>query len=234
MKYNSCLSYKRVFLLLLHYFGGYLFLYPLIATIITLRLDPYAVEYPVYIQVILYLFVFLIAIVLAKPLLKKAVATFLSKPIQIIKDTLIRFGWLYLSMIVCNIILLFLLPDSPTSNNQQEILNSLIENPALTTIVTVIFAPVVEEIIFRGCLYGKLREIFNYRTCLVISSFTFGFLHIYQSLLSGDFLDCFYILTYAVMGIQFGILYEKHNSIVACMLLHCMNNTLATLMMVLF
>lgn len=229
MKYNSYLSFKRVILLLIHYFGGYLFLYPLIATKITLWLDPYAVEYPVFIQASLYLFVFIVAIILAEPLLKRAWTKFLEKPLQIIKDTLIRFGWLYLSMILCNIILL--LQDSSTSNNQQEVLSSLLANPILTTIVTVIFAPVVEEIVFRGCLYGKLRELLNYKTCLLISSLAFGFLHIYQSLLSGDFLDCAYILTYAVMGMQFGILYEKHDSIVACMLLHCMNNTIATLMM---
>lgn len=231
MKMNSGLSYKRVFLLLLHYFAGYLYFYPYLASFITLKLDPNATEYPVFIQVILYLYVFAVAVILAYPLLCKAYEHFIKKPGQILKDTLARFGWLYISMILCNLILLFILPDSTTSNNQQEILNSLKVTPILTTLVAVVFAPIVEEIIFRGCLYAKLREIFNYRMCLIISSLAFGFLHVYQSLISGDFRDCAYILTYAVMGMQFGILYEKHDSLVACMILHCMNNTLATLLM---
>ncbi len=231
MKINSGLSFKRVLLLLLHYFGGYLFAYPYLASWITLKLDPYATEYPVFIQVILYAFVLIVAVALAYPLLCKAYDHFMRKPVQILKDTLARFGWLYLSMILCNIILMILLPDSTTSNNQQEIMHSFMAAPILTTVITIVFAPIVEEIIFRGCLYAKLREFFNYKTCLVISSLAFGFLHVYQSLLNGDFLDCAFILTYAVMGMHFGILYEKHDSLLSCIILHCMNNTLATILM---
>ena len=231
MKSDSCLSLKRVFLLLLHYFAGYLYIYPYLASYITLKIDPNATEYPVFIQIILYLYVFAVAVILAYPLLCKAYHNFIKKPVQILKDTLIRFGWLYLSMIICNLILMFLLPDGATSNNQQEILDSLMMTPVLTTLVTIAFAPVVEEVIFRGCLYAKLREFFNYRTCLLISSLAFGFLHVYQSLISGDFLDCAYILTYSVMGVHFGILYEKHDSLMPCIILHFMNNALATLLM---
>lgn len=229
---DSHLSNSRVIALLLHYFAGYLFVYPVVAGILVMLIDSDAVEYPPLVQAVLYSFVLVVTIFLAYPLIADSIVKFFKKPKTILKDTVIRFIWLYCSMIVCNMILYFLLQDSG-SNNQQEIMEALSSNRWITSLVTILFAPIVEEVIFRGCFFRKLREKFNFRTCLILSSAAFGFLHIYQSLLAGDFLDCAYILTYAVMGFHFGILYEKHDTIIACMLLHFLNNFVATLMLLL-
>jgi uncharacterized protein len=93
-------------------------------------------------------------------------------------------------------------------------------------IAAVIGAPLLEEIFFRGGLYGALRRRFGVAAGIVLSSAFFAILH--PQLPLG-------FIPIAVLGAGFAILYEWRQSLVPGMVAHAVNNGVAfTLMNLVF
>jgi uncharacterized protein len=93
---------------------------------------------------------------------------------------------------------------------------SQLSSPWLVVFGTVIVGPAVEEIFFRGFLFGGLRSRYSWRIAAIISSALFAALHLQPA----AFLPLFvfgYILTY---------LYQRSNSIWPGMIIHMANNGL--------
>ncbi len=85
-------------------------------------------------------------------------------------------------------------------------------------------APFLEEIIFRGFLFGTMRSRFGPRRSMVYSSLLFAALH--QSLIAFiPILFLAFILAY---------LYEKTGSLWPSIVLHIINNTVATVVAIVF
>jgi membrane protease YdiL (CAAX protease family) len=57
--------------------------------------------------------------------------------------------------------------------------------------------------------------------------FAFGFIHVFSSLLSGNFSDLWNIFTYMAMGFFFVKIYEETGSVFPAILLHVLNNAIA-------
>lgn len=115
---------------------------------------------------------------------------------------------------------------SETSINQ-----SLLEKLPLWYLVptALIYAPIVEETLFRGCLrrlFGKNNIVF-----IIISGAVFGWLHAMDEV--GIINIIATSLPYAVLGSCFAYVYTKTNNITSNMFLHCCHNTIAVIMMVL-
>ena len=85
-------------------------------------------------------------------------------------------------------------------------------------IATVIISPIFEEILYRGLLYNKLKEISNVFIAVFISSILFAFLHIpgYE----------FNIKMFSLVldGILLTYCYEKTDNIYVPILVHSINN----------
>ncbi|MFA5659086.1 MAG: type II CAAX endopeptidase family protein [Oscillospiraceae bacterium] len=79
-----------------------------------------------------------------------------------------------------------------------------------------VFAPVVEEFIFRGCILNILKP-FGSRHAIIFSALAFSLLHGNLGQGFGTF----------VMGIFFGIAAVKTNSIYMSVLMHMINNIIA-------
>jgi uncharacterized protein len=85
-------------------------------------------------------------------------------------------------------------------------------------IVATIFAPLGEEILFRGLLYGALRERMPYWIAAVLTGVLFGFIH-FDAPIQGILLLC-------VFGIGLCLLYQVTGSLLPCLGLHALHNSI--------
>ena len=85
-------------------------------------------------------------------------------------------------------------------------------------IATVIISPIFEEILYRGLLYNKLKEISNAFIGVLISSILFAFLHIPKY---GFGINTFFLF---LVGILLAYCYEKTDNIYVPILVHSINN----------
>lgn len=226
------LSWQRVFLLVLHYFLGYGFLYRQIGVFLTLANDPYAIMILPSIQLCIYLFTLAITIWLAYPLLKKGFIYFKAH---------LRYNLLLVLVLICatyfaNLILSILigiLTGMETTQNQQAIEASSRFIPLLTLFSTCFFAPIVEECVFRGGVFTKLRSKTSFLLASLISSLLFGNIHFINTFFTLDFSDLPFLLVYSGIGMVLAYGYEKSNTIFVPILLHFLNNLIAVLAMLL-
>lgn len=71
--------------------------------------------------------------------------------------------------------------------------------PAL--LVTALVVPVMEELLFRGLLYGRLRQQFGFGQAMVLSSLLFGLYHFDPvQALYGFFMGCLFCMVYRCCG----------------------------------
>lgn len=225
------LSHLRMILLFLHYFLGYQFVYPMLLRSITLWLDPMARTIPDSLQFLFYCFMIAVAIWLAYPLLKESFSSWRTNCLPILKLCLFLFVAYYISSIVVNFIVM-MFSNTETSANQSEIIEAVSISPYVTMFSTLVYAPIVEELVFRGIFYRAIRPHFQWLTSAVISAFLFGFIHVFFSLLTGNFADLIYLLSYGLIGFYLALAYEKSDTIFASMIFHFINNAVAFLFIV--
>ena len=85
-------------------------------------------------------------------------------------------------------------------------------------IATVIISPIFEEILYRGLMYNKLKEISNAFIGVLISSILFALLHIPKY---GFGINTFFLF---LVGILLAYCYEKTDNIYVPILVHSINN----------
>ncbi len=220
------LSLFRLIAIQVLYWSFFLFLIPqfLIQLVIQFRIIPYA-SLGSDIQWFTYLICAVIAYLLAYPLFKKERKLSLKKMVVTIVSCIFI---MYFFNILFNIFMQLL--DGPsTSNNQQALTSQVANNVYMYTIMTCVFAPFLEEIVFRGGIFRTLRTKWGFILAAIISSFLFGFVHIASSLRIGDFQDVIYIFLYSGLGFCFCFAYEYNKSIAACIILHGLYNMVGML-----
>ncbi|MGQ9476199.1 MAG: lysostaphin resistance A-like protein [Actinomycetota bacterium] len=90
---------------------------------------------------------------------------------------------------------------------------------ALILVVTVLLAPVFEEIFFRGLFYSALRRKMGPRVAVPLNGLIFGALH-FQPL---------YMISLVLVGTVLAYLYEKTDSLFASMTAHALYNLVVIL-----
>jgi membrane protease YdiL (CAAX protease family) len=93
-------------------------------------------------------------------------------------------------------------------------------NPTMDFLVTVVFTPFFEEIIFRWFLFRKLAAKVSIWKAIVISSILFGIMH-----------GVVNFVPTAIAGAIFCILFEKYKSLFPCIVVHFINNITAFMLM---
>lgn len=134
-----------------------------------------------------------------------------------------------LMIYVCQIIgglLTLALGGNQTSENQQLIESITTSYPVIMIFVSCILAPIVEEMLFRGIVFGWIYE-WNPKMAHLISAFIFGFIHIMSAVFAGNLLEWVQIFSYGLMGFALSYLYEKQNNIYVPILSHMMNNIIS-------
>ena len=106
--------------------------------------------------------------------------------------------------------------------NPQPIVSFLIEHEGFrdrlsVILIAVVAAPLTEELIFRGCLYGILRQIGGKFVAIAVSSLLFALIHGHTPSLAG----------LMILAVGLSLLYEKTGSLWAPILLHAAFNGLS-------
>jgi CAAX protease family protein len=91
----------------------------------------------------------------------------------------------------------------------------------IQVLLIAIAAPIGEEVCFRGMLFGGLRERLPMWAAALISAALFGLLHVTTGISVVPPLIAF--------GFLLALLYERTGSILPCILLHMLNNSVALL-----
>lgn len=220
------LTGKRTFFLLVLYFGGYLFLFPRLTTMLTLAMNPNAEHIALPLILITYAVTLSGAIALVYPILKGEGRKFLEHK----KEYSLQIIFLFIVIIILNLgvsLVTSILTQSTGSNNQEAIIESSQMAPMLTAFSAICIAPILEEIVFRGGAFSFLRKYVPFFVALLISSFLFGSIHIVDSLMKGDFLDLSYLFVYSVIGCVLGYSYEKSDCLIVPIMIHMLNNIMA-------
>lgn len=84
-------------------------------------------------------------------------------------------------------------------------------------LTTVIAAPIIEEIIFRGLIFKRIRRVSNATVAIIISALLFGIFH-------GNVVQGIYAF---IIGALLAYVYEKYKCIVAPILFHMTANAVS-------
>ena len=130
---------------------------------------------------------------------------------------LIGFG----AMIFSNYIIAIVMNGQLTEN--EESVRSMIDMaPLYMGFQLVIYAPFVEEIIFRKSIRDFVSNKWVYA---ILSGFIFGGLHVLTSIT--DITSLLYLIPYCSLGFVFALLYTKSNNIFSSIMVHAIHNSLA-------
>ena len=107
-------------------------------------------------------------------------------------------------------------------------ISTQIQNAPRTTLLIVLFlAPFVEEVLFRGLVFGNLREKSRILAYL-ISCLLFAFLHVWQFALSNQDVTYFLLMVqYLVPGLVLAWAYEHSGTLWSSVGLHVVANALS-------
>ena len=121
-------------------------------------------------------------------------------------------------MLISNFFIVTLFPNS-VATNQEAINNILVQAPFYMIVSAVLFAPFLEETIFRF----SFRKIFkNDLVFIILSGLVFGGLHVIGSF--NNLIDLIYIIPYSIPGAVFAYTLVKSKNIFIPMSLHFFHN----------
>ena len=146
-------------------------------------------------------------------------------PVHIEESGLNRFIWLPALVWFLSLVVQFFLPDDP-SVNQQIATDLTLAQPLFSFFAVVIFAPLTEELIFRGMLarylFPKQDNSKQTLIFLLVSSLLFALIHF-----PGDGQQFF---VYFSLGFSLGLAYISRKGLVYSISLHALNNLVSFLM----
>ncbi|UOQ44327.1 CPBP family intramembrane metalloprotease [Halobacillus salinarum] len=107
---------------------------------------------------------------------------------------------------------------SSASENTMNLMEIARKAP-LFIFIPVLFAPILEEIIFRKIIFGSLYKRTNFFVAVIISALVFGLFHF----------DVTHLFVYFAMGVVFAFLYVKTKRIITPIIAHMAMNSLVVL-----
>ncbi len=121
-------------------------------------------------------------------------------------------------MMISNLIIMFI-TENQTSGNEEAVRRLIIKSPIYAYFSSVIYAPFVEELIFRRSIRNviPINSLF-----IVVSGLIFGGLHIVTGY-SGP-LDLLYLIPYCTPGLIFAYILTKTDNIFVSTGIHLMHN----------
>jgi len=115
--------------------------------------------------------------------------------------------------------------DSAFASVSTTIVSTISSTGGVFFLVSVFLAPIVEEIFYRGVVYGQLRRSITIGPALILSSALFSLSHIHIFLQGGGVAYTVEAaVTLFVSGVVFGWLYMKYQSIFVAIAAHSVYN----------
>lgn len=177
---------------------------------------------------IMYFILFLLVIIFNFKRLKNDFLIFISNKKVNIKFIFKRYFIMFLLLIIVSIPIIYI-GGGKQSNNQQ-LLNIIFKKmPLVTFLLSTVYAPIVEENIFRLSL-GNL--INNKKIFVIFSGILFGLLHVIGKI--NNIQDMIYILQYSTLGICLAKAYYDSKNIFSSIGMHFLQNFIAAILVLLF
>ena len=111
--------------------------------------------------------------------------------------------------------------------NDMTISAQIHDAPRSTALIIIFLAPFVEEVLFRGYVFGNIRNS-NRLAAYIVSCLLFAFLHVWQFAVVNQSLAYFLLmLQYLVPGIVLAWVYERSGTLWSSILLHAAVNAMA-------
>jgi len=138
-----------------------------------------------------------------------------------------------LGRIVILMVMAFIHGEVDLGVNQEIVEDMANQTPLLTALITIILAPLWEEIFFTGLIFGTLRRK-NRFLAYIAASILFGLFHTFVGFIF-DFTPILFLLTlvYVPLSLVCCYIYEKTGSLWSAIALHSFSNLLATLLIIL-
>lgn len=121
-------------------------------------------------------------------------------------------------MMLSNIIISYYLPGG--SANEEAVQNVIKQVPIYMIFSTIIYAPFVEELIFRKSIRDIIKNDYLY---VIISGLAFGFVH---TLAGSTLQELVYIIPYGALGSCFALMYIKTKNVYTSMTFHMIHNAI--------
>ena len=142
---------------------------------------------------------------------------------QVFFWTIVGIFLAYAAQIVSGLILSLLLGVQEPSENTTSLIG-IAQTAPLFIFVICIFAPILEEIIFRGIIFKSVAEKTNFFVGVLVSAIIFAFVH----------QDFTFFISYFFMGFVFAYLYHKTNRLIVPIIVHATLNTIVTMIQLIF
>lgn len=177
--------------------------------------------------IIYYLIIFSFTLFICFNDVKEQLKIFMSNKKIYIRYILFSYIKMFGIVLLCSIPVV-LLNNGQQSANQELINEMFTKNLISTFILSVLYAPLIEELIFR---LGISKLIKNKWLFIIISGLLFGSLHMIDKLSSA--MDILYIIQYSALGICLAYFYKKTNNILVSIGIHFIQNFLASILSIL-
>ncbi len=173
-------------------------------------------------SIFIYLVVLAILVFIFKDNLKRDFITFKNAYKEYILFVLPRLGIIYIIYFICSIICVAVNKNMPVNQQQIEAMPIWFTFP-----LAALLAPIVEEILFRGCIR---RFIKNDILFVIVSGLLFGLLH---TISEGSIIGALFMaIPYSILGCGFAYIYAKTNNIINNILCHACHNTVVMLLQI--
>lgn len=132
-----------------------------------------------------------------------------------------KYWFLLLGLVIFSNIIIMAITGGQTANNQETVLKVVNTSPILAFFLTVVFAPIAEELAFRL----SFRHIFkNDELFILASGIIFGAFHVIP--LYSTWKDLLYLIPYSIPGCIFAYLVKDSKNICTSIAMHIFHNGL--------
>ena len=203
------------------YLIGYCFLYPYLLGLV---IDPEWCSSTMSIVIVsgMYIIYFIVTIMLSLDTLKHAFDKFLEAPFKLLLKMIpLRIGMILVVSFLSTLVTFVAGDVSPL--NQESVTEGILALPLMYIPLATIFAPIVEEVVFREILYKKV----NHRYLgILLSCGIFGLLHCLEGLMAGNWIELLFVIVYGIQAYFLIMAYDETDSMAGSMVLHFLNNLL--------
>ncbi len=174
-------------------------------------------------NLIYYCISFVFVLVFLFRFLKKSFSDLLDNIVPALQAIALAYFFNYFAVYLVTFLLSFVL-DSVANPNTQEIVSQTKLNANAIIVVAVLLAPIVEETLFRGALFGTLRSK-SRLLAYIVSTLAFAVYHLWQYFVGGfEWTILLYLLQYIPPSIALCWCYERSGSIWSPIVLHALIN----------
>ncbi len=175
----------------------------------------------------LYALSFLVVLITMFRFLRASFSDFFDNVIRSLQTVALGYVFYYVMMFAVSLVIL--LAESGIANpNTEAILQETRLNKNVMIVVAVLFAPIVEESLFRGAVFGSIRQK-NRAAAYIVSTLLFAVYHLWQYFYVDGFswTLALYLLQYIPPSIALAWSYERSSSIWSPILIHAFINLLS-------